>query len=107
MILGEGAKRRTGLKVLANTWFLCLGQACVFPHLTRYYDLDLHLSDFHIGLMMALPALGAVLMQPLWGILAVPDYRPHQGHSFDIGHEYINADRFCFFHTKRADFLFC
>lgn len=70
MIFGEGSKRRTGLKVFANTWFLCMGQACVFPHLTRYYDLDLHLSDFYIGLMMALPALGAVMMQPLWGILA-------------------------------------
>ncbi len=56
--------------MFASTAFLYCGQSCVFPHLTRYYDLDLHLNDWQIGLMMSMTSLGAVLTQPFWGILA-------------------------------------
>ena len=55
---------------MASTWFLYCAQSCVFPHLTRYYDLDLHLTDWQIGLMMSMTSLAAALMQPVWGYLA-------------------------------------
>lgn len=42
----------------------------MFPHLTRHYDLDLHLADWQIGLLMAVPSLCALFFQPIWGYIA-------------------------------------
>lgn len=67
---GDAAQDRTGWQVVLSTWFLYTGQALVYPHFTRYYDLDLHLPDWQIGLLMAIPALGALLLQPVWGFVS-------------------------------------
>ncbi|MGI6455730.1 MAG: MFS transporter [bacterium] len=64
------AHKKTGLQLITSIWFLFCAQACVVPHLTRFYDLDLRLPDWQIGMMMALPASGAFLVQPFWGYLA-------------------------------------
>jgi len=67
---GDAAQDRTGWQVVLSTWFLYTGQSLVYPHFTRYYDLDLHLRDWQIGLLMAVPALGALLLQPVWGFVS-------------------------------------
>ncbi|GEM_PF-3155895 len=67
---GDAARDRTGWQVVLSTWFLYLGQSLVYPHFTRYYDLDLHLPDWQIGLLMAVPALGALCLQPVWGYIS-------------------------------------
>ncbi|MEW6233949.1 MAG: MFS transporter [Candidatus Omnitrophota bacterium] len=62
--------RRNEIQVLANIWFLYCAQACIIPHLTRYYDLDLGLGALQIGILMSAPYLFMILFQPLWGVLA-------------------------------------
>lgn len=64
------SRRFTHWQLLLVTWFVYSAHAAIVPHLPRYYDLDLHLSDQAIGMLMAMPALLTLLMQPLWGILA-------------------------------------
>lgn len=64
------AHKQTGLKLIASIWFLFCAQACVIPHLTRFYDIDLNLDDWQIGVLMAVPALGSMLAQPVWGVLS-------------------------------------
>lgn len=64
------SRRATHWQLLLVTWFVYGAHANIVPHLPRYYDLDLHLSDLQIGQLMAMPALLTLLMQPLWGILA-------------------------------------
>lgn len=51
-------------------WFLFFGQGSLAPHMTRYYDLDLHLGDWQIGILMAIPMIMVILSQPVWGYLA-------------------------------------
>lgn len=62
--------RAAGRWVMAGNWFVYSAQACLLPHLTRYYDLDLGLNDKQIGMLMALPALFALVCQPFWGVMA-------------------------------------
>ena len=69
-IFHDEASRRNGWLVLGSVWFLYSAQACVVPHLTRYFDLDLGLGDRQIGLLMALPALTALIAQTFWGAIA-------------------------------------
>lgn len=64
------SRRFTHWQLLMVTWFVYSAHAAIVPHLPRYYDLDLHLPDHAIGMLMAMPALATLLMQPLWGILA-------------------------------------
>lgn len=70
MIFRDPAHRKTGLQLILCTWLLYSAQACVMPHLTRYYDLDLKLDDWQIGMLMAFPALLVMFAQPLWGVIA-------------------------------------
>ncbi len=63
-------RRSTTFRVIANIWCVYGAQACIIPHMTRYYDLDLGLEDTQIGLLMAVPALAMVLFQPVWGYLS-------------------------------------
>lgn len=70
MLFAENRFKRTGLLVYACTGFLFAAQSCVFPHMSRYYDLDLHLNDWQIGLLMSLTSLGAATSQPFWGMMA-------------------------------------
>lgn len=62
--------RRSGIQVMTNIWCVYSAQACILPHLSRYYDLDLGLNNTQIGFLMVLPYLAMVLFQPLWGVLA-------------------------------------
>ncbi len=70
MLFRDEAHKKTGKLVIASTWFLFSAQACVLPHLTRYYDLDLGLEDQQIGLLMAAPAFVSLMFQPIWGAVA-------------------------------------
>lgn len=70
MLFRDDAHRRAGYWLMANHWFTYSGMACVLAHLTRYYDIDLGLSDTRIGLLMALPLIVGVSLQPVWGVVS-------------------------------------
>ena len=70
LLPGVGSRRRTHAQVFACTWFAYCASATIMPHLTRYYDLDLNLSDWQIGFLLATPALLNLFWQPLWGVMA-------------------------------------
>ncbi|MBI1387426.1 MAG: MFS transporter [bacterium] len=66
----DEAHRRAGTWLMANQWMLYSGMACTLSHFPRYYDLDLHLEDWRIGLLMAIPLLCGALFQPVWGMIS-------------------------------------
>ncbi len=66
----QSARRVTHWQLILTTWFVYSAHATIIPHLPRYYDLDLHLPDHAIGLLMALPAMLTMILQPVWGLLA-------------------------------------
>ncbi len=63
-------RKRTRNQVIANTWFMYCAGGCFYPQLTRYFDLDLNLTDWQIGALMAVPLIGVMIFQPLWGLMA-------------------------------------
>ncbi len=53
-----------------NYLFYAIACGTTYPYLAIYFKEVLHVSDFHLGLMMTIRPLMALLGQPFWSIIA-------------------------------------